>query len=290
MAAAPPPPKRPRRAAAHRPGRDAQTTPENNARRLAEDPLAGYRLPRTIALRPPPPRDKTAQDGDITVTGTPGGVSATSGALDARLRAATGASLTPAERTWALRAIEHALRPMYDRTPAMRWSTAEKRRELRAAEQQFLLVFPSGKDQAAYVSDAASGETCAVPNTPLGFVSYRMDHYDEDMPPSTTPVQSVASQSFSADSPSPAHALYVYELYVSEGARGRGIGLTLMKLLEMICSHAHVGRIVLTVFDENVAAMGLYKQCLGYVVDRSSPCQWGIRDAGYQILSKSLFH
>jgi ribosomal protein S18 acetylase RimI-like enzyme len=297
---------------------------------LPDNPLAAYALPCILPL------------GDKTI---------------AHLRTATGASLGVADRVWALRAVERALRPMYDRglssssasasASSLRWSATEKRRELRAPGQRFLLVQqhvestgnnPSGDGPAAndqgHTSNKARHSEVGTGNTggeatrnkkgsskradsasesPLGFISFRADLYDEDICPTSSsdtscspsaaaPSALCASTREPSDSPTqlspnaqrgiqplaPPRAVYVYELFIAETARGRGIGQALMRLLEEICRRARIFRIVLTVFHENHAAMRLYKQHLGYVVDRSSPCQWGVHDANYEILSKWL--
>jgi ribosomal protein S18 acetylase RimI-like enzyme len=315
--------KRPRRAARW-PALATAATNEALAGLLPDDPLAAYALPCRVPL------------GDKTV---------------ACVRAATGTSLSPADRMWAFRAVERALRPMYDRlsssapssasASSMRWSPAEKRRELRAAGQRFLLVQRvdstsniSDDSPAAAVDDHASRKrgqlTAGIGNygeirenerrnkhtsaweSPLAFISFRADVYDEDVSPKNssgtsrcppaappplcpsnrdpsdpaTPLSSFAQRGI--QSLPPPRAVYVYELFVSEHARGRGIGRALMRLLEEICMRAQIFRIVLTVFHENHAAIRLYKEHLGYVVDRSSPSLWGVRDANYEILSKCL--
>jgi len=83
--------------------------------------------------------------------------------------------------------------------------------------------------------------------------------------------------------------LYVYELQLSPGVRGRGIGRLLMSLLERIASSAGVKMLMLTVFRANVKALEFYTRKCGFVVDECSP-SWcfSVSDSPYEILSKCL--
>lgn len=56
--------------------------------------------------------------------------------------------------------------------------------------------------------------------------------------------------------------MYVYELFVNEKGRGKGIGQAMMRLAEMICRAHKVPEIMLTVFSYNSAAMKLYLEKL----------------------------
>lgn len=61
--------------------------------------------------------------------------------------------------------------------------------------------------------------------------------------------------------------LYVYELFVEERMRGKGMAVALMRHAELICQEMGIQRIMLTVFKRNTAAMHLYSKKLGY-----APC------------------
>eukprot|EP00178_Gracilaria_changii_P004087 TRINITY_DN162_c0_g1_i1.p2 TRINITY_DN162_c0_g1~~TRINITY_DN162_c0_g1_i1.p2 ORF type:complete len:212 (-),score=36.62 TRINITY_DN162_c0_g1_i1:2933-3568(-) len=82
--------------------------------------------------------------------------------------------------------------------------------------------------------------------------------------------------------------MYVYELFVDNTYRARGIGVALMTYAETLCNSAHIRCIVLTVFSDNVAALNLYRNKLDYLTDRTCPSEFGIQNTGYQILSKQL--
>lgn len=165
----------------------------------------------------------------------------------AGLRCVAGPALTPAESSWALRGLEAALRPSYGGT-GLAWSTAEKRRELRAGAQRILL--------------AADGDAA-----PLAFVSFRVDQYEGG-----------------ADGEA---AIYVYEVFVDERARRRGLARALMGVVLEVARAAAVGRIVLTVLDCNESAILLYKG-IGFVADKSCPSRHGNAEAKYQILCKDV--
>lgn len=57
--------------------------------------------------------------------------------------------------------------------------------------------------------------------------------------------------------------MYVYEVFVEERARRRGLAVGVMRLAEAIAGGVGVRKIVLTTFVENGAAMRLYREKLG---------------------------
>ena len=88
--------------------------------------------------------------------------------------------------------------------------------------------------------------------------------------------------------------IYVYEVHVSEGLRGCGLGTLLMGMVEDIGSRAGIEKAMLTVFTENEAALRFYSR-LGWKVDGSSPGSRTLRngvvkESDYRILSKNLKH
>lgn len=82
--------------------------------------------------------------------------------------------------------------------------------------------------------------------------------------------------------------MYVYELGVSRDVRGKRLAFALMKHAEDLCSKLSIGSIMLTVFLQNQAAMSLYRDKLKYVIDESSPSQYGLDDVGYEVLRKKI--
>ena len=65
--------------------------------------------------------------------------------------------------------------------------------------------------------------------------------------------------------------LYVYELQVSEAARGRGLGRYLMFFLELIAKRSDgLGVVMLTIQRANPRALDFYGKC-GYTEDAISP-------------------
>ena len=86
--------------------------------------------------------------------------------------------------------------------------------------------------------------------------------------------------------------IYIYEIHISEGLRGCGLGKVLMGMVEDIGSKAGIEKVMLTVFVENEAALRFYDR-LGWSVDKSSPESRTLRngvvkESDYRILSKSL--
>ena len=126
---------------------------------------------------------------------------------------------------------------------------AEKAEELRHRRSRHLHVY------------SAKGEEKEL----AAFVHFRFD-YDDDEAPSRV-------------------VLYLYEIQVNEAYRRQGLGRKLMKMMEYIATTAGLDRILLTVFKQNEAAMNFYRKSLSYVVDETSPSQFG-ESADFEILTK----
>jgi ribosomal protein S18 acetylase RimI-like enzyme len=200
---------------------------------------------------------------------------------EARVRS----TVTASDIAWAIRCVEGALKQVYEEQDddGLRWDGEEKVREMNDKDQRFLVADrqkeaddPSGRPTGKASLDGSdeSKGLAEVQSQRLGFVSYRIDIYDG--------CDSVDQES------GPSYAVYVYELFVAEGARGRGVAQFLLRLLEQVCSRAGVHLIVLTVFKVNCPAMTLYTKQLGYSVDETSPERCGVEYATYKILSKRL--
>lgn len=202
-------------------------------------------------LPPPPKRRSRANPPPIpTLPEDPLAAFSIAAALPAGagLRCVAGPALTPADTAWALRGLEAALRASYAGT-GLAWSNSDKRHELRAQAQRILLA------------DGDAGDK------PLAFVSFRVDQYDGGKDGEA--------------------ALYVYEVFVDERARRRGLARALMGVVEEIAKAAGVGRIVLTVLVSNESAIFLYRG-LGFVADQSCPSRHGNAEAKYQILCRDV--
>ncbi|KAJ3813734.1 acyl-CoA N-acyltransferase [Lentinula aff. lateritia] len=87
--------------------------------------------------------------------------------------------------------------------------------------------------------------------------------------------------------------LYCYELQISPLHQRKGLGKILMKLLEVIGRRTKMEKIMLTVLDNNSAAVDFYAT-VGFRLDECSPSFEDPEDEGnaekvdYQILSKLL--
>lgn len=56
--------------------------------------------------------------------------------------------------------------------------------------------------------------------------------------------------------------MYIYELFVNAAARGKRVALALMWFAERLCVVNHIHCIMLTVFNDNTAALKLYRDSL----------------------------
>mmetsp|Transcript_47010 Transcript_47010/g.152378 ORF Transcript_47010/g.152378 Transcript_47010/m.152378 type:complete len:250 (-) Transcript_47010:366-1115(-) len=126
-----------------------------------------------------------------------------------------------------------------------------ERATLRDEESHFLILRPSGQEDAAA--------------SPAGFCMYRWILEGE------------------------CTVLYVYELQLTAEYRGKGLGKFVMQLLELLANKHKMQFIMLTVFKNNDGAMRFYLDRLKYSVDETSPSRCAVDDeSSYEILSKCL--
>jgi ribosomal protein S18 acetylase RimI-like enzyme len=85
--------------------------------------------------------------------------------------------------------------------------------------------------------------------------------------------------------------LYIYEIHLEDGLRGRGLGSKLIQFVEMASRECGITKTMMTVFASNTGARGLYEK-LGYGKDSCSPEDKVVRnrviEADYVIMSKEL--
>ena len=104
-------------------------------------------------------------------------------------------------------------------------------------------------------------------NNMAGFCHYRFDYDDEDDPSEVV--------------------LYVYELQIQPNVQRRGLGRTIMSMLEQLARSMELSKIMLTVFKSNQGAMHFYRNVLHYDMDDSSPSNHG-QVVDYEILCKRI--
>ena len=86
--------------------------------------------------------------------------------------------------------------------------------------------------------------------------------------------------------------IYVYEIHLTVGLRGKGFGKHLMTIIEEVGRRAGMAKCMLTVFSCNAAAIAFYTR-IGYQIDEFSPeprklRNGVIKEPDYNILSKPL--
>jgi RimJ/RimL family protein N-acetyltransferase len=96
---------------------------------------------------------------------------------------------------------------------------------------------------------------------------------------------------FTHDSSPAVPVLYIYEIHLTEAARGKGVGGFLMRLVDGIAKEAGVEKVMLTCFLSNENALAFYKK-FGFEVDACSPGDRRMRNkvvkSDYVIMSKDV--
>ena len=81
--------------------------------------------------------------------------------------------------------------------------------------------------------------------------------------------------------------MYIYELQLELEVQRKGLGSYLMRILFKVAGNLGMNKVMLTVLDDNTAALVMYRR-LGYDVDDTTPYIDPEDPHGYQIWSKDL--
>ncbi|EME49170.1 hypothetical protein DOTSEDRAFT_118324, partial [Dothistroma septosporum NZE10] len=149
--------------------------------------------------------------------------------------------------------IESTSREDYERS-SFGWHPTRKRREMEESEMRYLQVYKNREGER---------------ETFEGFLSFMITH----------------------DSSPAVPVLYVYEIHLTEDARGKGLGRFLMDKAESIAHKIGVQKVMLTCFVSNTIARNFYDR-LGYRTDACSPEDRTTRrkvvKVDYVIMSKAV--
>lgn len=108
---------------------------------------------------------------------------------------------------------------------------------------------------------------------------------------STVDFEGFLSFMFTHDSAPSVPVLYIYEIHLTENARGKGLGLRLLYLAESMARKVGVKKVMLTCFLSNTNALSFYKRH-GFRKDACSPGDRRTRNkvvkVDYVIMSKDL--
>lgn len=194
----------------------------------------------------------------------------------------SAASIAPADLEACLDLVEQTSSEAYASSGAG-WSRSKKRKEMKLPDMKYLIVRGgaghSGKGEGEGgetprdISTKAADEPGSVrdPGTAsnvLGFLSFMVTYEDGK------------------------EVVYCYEIHLAPMARGRGLGMLLMRRMEEIGRLVGVEKVMLTVFKSNATARRFYERG-GYEVDEYSPRPRRLRNGAmkefdYLILSKRL--
>ncbi|KAH6917320.1 acyl-CoA N-acyltransferase [Coprinopsis sp. MPI-PUGE-AT-0042] len=130
------------------------------------------------------------------------------------------------------------------------WKPAEKEKELFASPSRFILAFKTGTGERGSIREL------------VGFTMFRFEYEDGES------------------------LVYCYEIQISPGIQGIGLGRKLMGYLETIGNVYEMDKIMLTVLKANQKAFQFYEK-YGFQIDPSSPSLHG-EEVDYEIMSKEI--
>lgn len=197
----------------------------------------------------------------------------------------SAASIAPADLEACLDLVEQTSSEAYASSGAG-WSRPKKRKEMKLPDMKYLIVRGGAghsgregeggeaqRDVGIDISTKAADGPGSLrdPGTAsnvLGFLSFMVTYEDGK------------------------EVVYCYEIHLASRARGRGLGMLLMRRMEEIGRLVGVEKAMLTVFKSNATARRFYERG-GYEVDEYSPQprrlrNGAIKEFDYLILSKRL--
>ena len=80
--------------------------------------------------------------------------------------------------------------------------------------------------------------------------------------------------------------VYVYEIQIEKRYRRKGLGRFMMKLLELLMIKADMLKIMCTIFKKDKSNKGLFKECLKFEMDETSPYDDVEYQFEYEIVSR----
>ncbi|KAF2644331.1 hypothetical protein P280DRAFT_356214, partial [Massarina eburnea CBS 473.64] len=163
--------------------------------------------------------------------------------------------------------VKHTSYPAY-KDSSVGWHPTSKRKEMCDPTKSYLLI----RAEPSTTTTTSSIPSTFAPNLDtdiLAFASFKIEN--DDPPHEDRPL------------------VYIYEVHVGEGLRGRGLGKYMVWCIEAMADTNHISKTELTVFKSNEVAIKAYKK-LGYSRDEASPEDRKVRGrvimADYMIMSK----
>jgi len=153
-------------------------------------------------------------------------------------------------KEWAYKLLEDNMSPVYEETYGKNPEFPEERFNGKEKKEELL-------HDNAWLLIARTEE-----GTPVAFAHFRYDmDYDDEV-------------------------LYCYELQLEKKYRRKGLGRFIMKLLELLMIKADMLKIMATIFKKDKSNHGLFKECLKYEMDETSPYDDVEYQFEYEIVSR----
>jgi len=193
---------------------------------------------------------KIANEMDDPLSQLPSFTTYNKNGLNLKLETLRSPEVDEATKDWAFKLLEDNMKPVYEETYGEGGDFEGEKWDPKEKREDL-------DSEKAYLLIARTEE-----GTPVAFANFRFDmDYDDEV-------------------------LYCYELQVEKKFRRKGLGKFMMKVLELLMMKANMLKIMATIFRRQASMRRLFKDCLKYETDETSPAD-SVHDlVEYEIVSK----
>jgi len=170
--------------------------------------------------------------------------------LNLKMETTRGPEVDEKTKEWAYNLLEANMKPVYVATYG--------------EEPEFPEMKWNGKEKREELMDDSAWYLIArtEDGAPVAFSHFRYDmDYDDEV-------------------------LYCYEIQVEKKFRRKGLGRFMMKVLELLMIKADMLKIMATIFKKDKSNDGLFKKCLKFETDETSPTDDVYEQFEYEIISR----
>jgi len=170
--------------------------------------------------------------------------------LNLKLETLRSPEVDQATKDWAFKLLEDNMKPVYEETYGEGGDFEGEKWDPKEKREEM-------ESEKAYFLLARTEL-----GTPVAFSHFRFDmDYDDEV-------------------------LYCYELQIEKKFRRKGLGKFMMKVLELLMMKANMLKIMTTIFKREKSNRGLFKDCLKYETDETSPVDSVYDQVEYEIVSR----
>jgi len=193
---------------------------------------------------------KLANEMDDPISQLPSFTTYNKNGLNLKLETLRSPEVDQTTKDWAFKLLEDNMKPIYKETYGEGGIFEGEKWDPKVKREEL-------ENEMAYFLIARTEE-----GTPVAFSHFRFDMDYED------------------------EVLYCYELQIEKKFRRKGLGKFMMKVLELLMIKANMLKIMVTIFKREKSNHALWKVCLKFETDETSPGDSVLDQVQYEIVSR----